>query len=53
MLKKGHKYRYPDGRIIMVIKVSSSSATVAPLGKTKPIDSESFTISKHSELEEV
>ncbi len=68
MLKKNHKYRYPNGLIIVVEKVTTCSATVRPMKlrevriKKSPLDGEdiafssvarSFTISKHSELEEI
>ncbi len=67
-LKVGHDYRFPDGRVIKVERITVCSATVRPVKlrevqiKRSPLDGEdvafssaarSFTISPHSELEEV
>lgn len=56
MLKKGHTYRYFDDQLIVVEKVTASSATVhIKLKKKKGGDKKTptFTISKNAELEEV
>jgi ribosomal protein L21E len=56
MLKKGHIYRYFDGEVITVERVTQSSAIVrVKLKKKKGGDKKTptFTISKNSELEEV
>jgi hypothetical protein len=56
MLKKSHTYRYFDGQLIVVEKVSTNSAVVRFKEKKKKGGDKktpTFTISKNSELEEV